>query len=208
MRRGVRRRNLRVIPVRSKNEPRVILLEGTSSSRKTTLARALQSHLDGVYLCCSLDAFWDMTPPSIPAGSVNFPKMRLAMAKSVRALAETGHNVIADITCNGLKPHSEFLEALAGIMVFSVKVSCPLSELERRELARGDRRIGLAKSQFALMREPIPFDLEVDTSLSSPSECAEKIRFGTELIKLRGGAAVGFHMNPTKPELSKAMRHD
>ena len=97
------------------------------------------------------------------------------MAKSVKALVETGHNVIVDITCNGAKAHSEFLEALAGITVIVVKISCPLEELERRELVRGDRRVGLAKSQFSLMEEPISFDLEVDTFILSPTECAEKI---------------------------------
>jgi len=131
--------------------------------------------LGDVYLHCQIDAFWNMTPPFTPASSANFPKMRLAMAKSVRALVETGHNVIVDITCNGLDAHLEFLQALDGIDVLSVKVFCPLSELERREVARGDRRAGLAKSQVALLEEPMPFDMEIDTSVSLPSECVEKI---------------------------------
>lgn len=97
------------------------------------------------------------------------------MAKSVRAMAETGHSVIVDMTCNGLESHLAFLNELDGIGVLAIKVFCPLAELERRETARGDRRLGLAKSQLALENEPIPFDLEIDTSVASPSECVEEI---------------------------------
>jgi chloramphenicol 3-O phosphotransferase len=156
-------------------EVKVIILEGTSSSGKTTLARELQAKLDGIYLHCQLDAFWNMTPPSVSASSLNFPRMKLAMAKSVRALADTGHNVIVDIVYGGLKSHLEFSNVLTGINTWTVKLSCSLGELERRELARGDRRPGLARSQFELVREPIPYDLELDTSILSPSECAARI---------------------------------
>ena len=56
-----------------------------------------------VRLRCALDMFLDMTPRDIAAGSVNFPNIKLAMAKSVKALAETGHNVVVDIIFNGEK---------------------------------------------------------------------------------------------------------
>ncbi|MEP4058434.1 MAG: hypothetical protein ABJL70_02210, partial [Parasphingorhabdus sp.] len=83
----------------------VIVLNGTSSSGKSTLSRELQRKLNDTYLHCQLDAFWNMTPQDIPANSLNFPAMKLAMAKSVRALADTGHNVVVDIVHSGLKSH-------------------------------------------------------------------------------------------------------
>lgn len=54
-------------------------------------------------------------------------------------------------------------------------VSCPIEELRRRESARGDRKIGIAKEHFLTYRTAGPFDVEVDTSVSSPEECADKI---------------------------------
>jgi len=66
-----------------------------------------QAQYSEVYLLCSLGAFWNMTPYGIPAGSNNFPNMKLALAKSVRALAETGHNVIVDIVFCGQKTYIE-----------------------------------------------------------------------------------------------------
>ncbi|GAA0854353.1 chloramphenicol phosphotransferase CPT family protein [Aliiglaciecola litoralis] len=153
----------------------VIVLNGTSSSGKTTLARELQSILPEVYLLCSLDAFWDMTPLGMPAGSKNFPNMKLALAKSVRALAETGHNVIVDIVFCGQKTGTELAKEFAGLNTKIVKVECPLDELSKREIARGNRTIGLAKSQYESVHLGVHYDLIVDTLIHSPKQCAEKI---------------------------------
>ena len=153
----------------------VIVLNGTSSSGKTTLARELQSQYSEVYLLCSLDAFWDMTPYSIAAGSNNFPNMKLALAKSVRALAETGHNVIVDIVFCGQKTYIELTKELDGLNFKIVKVACPLGELEKREIARGDRKVGLAKFQYEIVHDGVIYDLNLNTLVNSPEQCAQKI---------------------------------
>jgi len=153
----------------------VIVLNGTSSSGKTTLARELQSQCSDVYLLCSLDAFWDMTPYGIPAGSKNFPNMKRALAKSVRALAETGHNVIVDIVFCGQKTYIELTEELEGLNFKIVKVGCPLDELEKRELARGDRKIGLAKLQYESVHDGVIYDLNLNTFTNSPKKCAQEV---------------------------------
>jgi len=56
-----------------------------------------------------------------------------------------------------------------------VKVNCPLHELERRELERGDRTIGQAKSQLTNMDFNTIYDLEVNTYENSTEECAKII---------------------------------
>ena len=153
----------------------VIVLNGTSSSGKTTLAKELQAKCHEVYLLCSLDAFWNMTPHGIPAGSKNFPNMKLALSKSVRALVETGHNVIVDIVFCGRKTYIEITEELKGLNLTLVKVECSLDELRKRELARGDRSPGLAESQYDSVHDGVLYDLNINTQTSSPEECAKKI---------------------------------
>jgi chloramphenicol 3-O phosphotransferase len=153
----------------------IIILNGTSSSGKTSLARELQSTCEEVYLLCSLDAFWNMTPFDIPAGSKNFPHLKLALAKSVRALAETGHNVIVDIVFCGRKTFDELTYELAGLTTKFVKVYCPLEELTKREIARGDRSLGLAESQFNSVHDSVVYDLTIDTFKHSISACANQI---------------------------------
>ncbi|NMP31523.1 hypothetical protein HII17_08115 [Thalassotalea sp. M1531] len=154
---------------------RIVVLNGTSSSGKTTLAKEIQAKCSEVYLHCALDAFWDMTPIGVPAGSKNFPNMKLAIAKSIKALAETGHNVILDIVFCGQKTYFEITEELKGFDVKIVKVECPLSELENRELVRGNRAIGLAKSQFDSIHVGVKYDLTVNTFEQSLENCAQKI---------------------------------
>ena len=160
----------------------VIVLNGTSSSGKTTLARELQKQFDDVYLYCSSDMFWDMTPYGIPANSVNFPNLKKAMAQSVYALANTGHNVIVDTVYLGEKSHRQMQEALRNITVFTVKVECDLEELNRREIARGDRAIGLAESQFHTVHNGVHYDFTVNTAENSMVSCAQKI---VQLISAR-----------------------
>ena len=48
--------------------------------------------------------------------------------------------------------------------------------LEARERARGDRLIGLARRQFARIHKDMRYDFEVDTSLATPLDCAERIK--------------------------------
>jgi len=54
-------------------------------------------------------------------------------------------------------------------------VRCPLSVLEQREKSRKDRTLGQARAQFELVHAHGMYDVEVDTSLLSPTQCAQKI---------------------------------
>jgi len=56
-----------------------------------------------------------------------------------------------------------------------VKVECPLTELENREIARGDRDIGLAKLQYESIHEGVIYDISVNTLVNSPGQCAQYI---------------------------------
>lgn len=154
---------------------KVLILNGASSAGKTTLATALQSSLPDTYLYCPLDAFWNMTPPTIPASSENFPHLKRAMARSVRALAETGHNVIVDVIFRGGRDYTAFREELAGIDSIVIKVECPIEELKKRERQRGDRKIGLAEQQFSTVHRGVTYDMTVNTACDSPSGCADKV---------------------------------
>ena len=59
-------------------------------------------------------------------------------------------------------------------MIF-VGVKCPVEELERRELARGDRHVGFARWQFERVHRFGACDFEIDTSVNTPGACAETL---------------------------------
>tara|TARA_Y100000034_G_C6861889_1_gene392383 strand:- start:326 stop:817 length:492 start_codon:yes stop_codon:yes gene_type:complete len=142
---------------------KIIILKGTSSSGKTSIAKALQKQLDEAYLHFQMDAFWDMVPEDMEANSQNFPKLRYAVIDSAKSLAENGHNLIMDIT---LMPDSVIglMNALKGHYVFSVGVHCDLEILKKRERQRGDRKIGLAESQYETIHDGVNYDFEINTS--------------------------------------------
>ena len=57
----------------------------------------------------------------------------------------------------------------------TVGVHCSLEEATRRELERGDRRIGIAAHQFDKVHSNRVYDLEVDTGILTPEQAADTI---------------------------------
>ena len=158
--------------------PDIIFLNGPSSSGKTTLATALQQQLESVYLHVPLDAFATMFPasklgdPALCAAAA--PNLRVGFYHSIAALVGCGNKVIVDTVAHASCAQL-FKPLFASLRIVYVAVKCPLEELERRELARGDRSVGLARSQFSEVHNFLRYDVEVDTYVCSADECAARI---------------------------------
>ena len=150
---------------------RIIILNGTSSAGKTSIAKELQARLDGVYLHFKMDVFWYMVPSDIEANSENFPKLKQAIIQSAEALAANGHNLIIDIVTMP-EQLAMLRETLSDYDLHTIGVKSDLAVTERRELARGDRKIGLARSQHADIHNGTVYDYEVDTSYITAAEAA------------------------------------
>lgn len=69
-----------------------------------------------------------------------------------------------------------YADLLSPFAVFMVGVFAPLDVLEARELRRDDRLIGLARWQYDRVHKDMSYDLEIDTSIATPMECAELIK--------------------------------
>ena len=78
------------------------------------------------------------------------------------AFAEAGNNLIVEHIIETRDWMHRLLRLLGKLDVFFVGVHCPLPELERREAARGDRRIGDARVDFATTHAFGRYDLDVD----------------------------------------------
>lgn len=158
--------------------PDIIFLNGTSSSGKTTLAKALQGQMEEVYLHVPLDAFATMFPESKlddrELCSSAAPKLFEGFYRSIAALVGCGNKVIVD-TVDHEHWAPVFKPLFEPFRVVYVGVRCPLEELEKRELARGDRTVGLARSQFAEVHNSLQYDVEVNTHEQSAEECAALI---------------------------------
>lgn len=162
---------------------RLIVLNGASSSGKSSIAKELQEQLGAEWLHFEMDAFWDMASSEEIANSVHFPQMKTAIIQSVRAFLDTGHALIVDIVCFS-DQMQEFYDVVEGYHPYCVAVRADADVLRAREIARGDRDIGLADGQYKKIIGDFSYDLVVDTGEVEADEAARRIIGGRHLLKV------------------------
>jgi chloramphenicol 3-O phosphotransferase len=175
-----------VEPVPTTRGPgRIILLNGASSSGKSTLARALQRTLDEPFLHVSSDQFLAgacSRPGATTAGPFNWwhqmrPRFFAGFHRCLPALAAAGNDLIVEHIIEFPSWRSELAVLLADLDVFLVGVHCDLDELDRRERLRGDRRIGEAREHVTVDRIHTfgRYDVEVDTTTGVRTQLVDAV---------------------------------
>jgi chloramphenicol 3-O phosphotransferase len=182
----------------------IIILNGAPRSGKSSIAAVVQDALDGVWMNLGVDAFVRaVTPrryqpgiglrPGEPqhAAAPLVPVLYAAMYESIAAHSRLGLSVVVDVGHHGAYGEDVLADCarrLAGLPVLFVGVRCPI------DVIMGRRNAGQAGRERQYVAgtpdEPIPppvalwqravhdpgiYDLEVDTSLMSPAECAAAI---------------------------------
>ena len=160
---------------------KIIFLNGTSSSGKTSIAKALQQVLDEPYLHFGVDDFIMMLPDRYFCDdkqeelSMLIPQAISGTHRCIAASASAGNNIVVDHVLEQRPWLEECVDTLTDFSVLFVGIRCPLEELERRERGR-NRRPGLAKWQFDHVHAHGVYDVEVDTSVHSAMQCALQIK--------------------------------
>ena len=161
---------------------KIILINGASSSGKSTLARALQKQLDEPFWHLSIDHLREsgvLPLDRVRAGDFVWKSMRPAFFQgfhnALPAIAAAGNNLIVDHIVETRAWMTSLLSLLGSVDVYFVGIHCPLVELERRELARGDRRIGEARNDFETIHDFVSYDLELDSTRPADSNAAALI---------------------------------
>ena len=90
-------------------------------------------------------------------------------------LLSDGLNVIVDDVIMDERVLKIVCRLLAGEAYF-IGIHCPRDEAIRREKERGDRFPGLVETQFDMVHKHGIYDLECDTLVHSPTECANFIQ--------------------------------
>ncbi|MEW2546893.1 AAA family ATPase [Streptomyces sp. NPDC047002] len=157
----------------------VILLNGASSSGKSSIAAELLPLLDETYFHFPVDAFHalrvrrDIADEDLQ-GEID--RTVKGFHRAVAGMAAAGNNLVVDIPMSQRWRLLDCVELLDPRRVLLVHVYCPLPELLRREAARGDRTPGLAAAQFPRVHAHGVHDVACDTSRATPRACAELIR--------------------------------
>jgi len=182
--------------------PTIILLNGTSSSGKSSLLRELQRLLPEPYLDAGIDKFIWMLPGrylNMPLWSEVFSyhypnpadletftiqvgplgqQLTSGMHHAIAALAAAGNHVIADHVLLDPVWLRECVSLWQSFRVYFFGVRCPLEVVEQRERNRQDRTLGQARAQFDVVHAHACYDGEVDTSLEDVQTCARRILDG------------------------------
>ena len=191
---------------------RIILVNGTSSSGKTTIVKALQAALPELWLEMGIDRFAYALPGRIlgrptwpqlfqyvrPAGRADGQftiettalgqRFISGMHATAAALADAGLNVIVDHVLLEGAWLDECARLWADFDVLLVGVRCPLDVVLERERERKDRTLGQAEAQFAVVHRWGTYDVEVDTSVLTPEEAVALIRRALDEPRAAGHA--------------------
>ncbi|MFJ7247256.1 chloramphenicol phosphotransferase CPT [Kitasatospora sp. NPDC098652] len=170
----------------------VIVLNGGSSSGKSSIARRLQELLPEPWLHLGADTMVDALPPwllggdggiggledgdgTVAVGPV-FTRLDAAWSVGVAAMARAGAPVLVDeVFLGGAASQQRWRTALEGLDVLWVGVRCDPAVAAAREAARGDRVAGMAAAQASMVHEGVAYDLVVDTSRASVADCADDV---------------------------------
>lgn len=196
---------------------KAIFLNGTSSAGKTTLARALQEKLEEPWQHVALDQFRDGLPDkyrglNAPQGSTGdrglnvvpvTPEGREAytavcfgedgrqllrgMRRAMAAMTREGVNILVDDILLDPEFLEDYLAAMYGIDVYLVAVRCPPDIIAIRETMRPGRFPGTAIGHFETCHSHGVYDVEVDTSVDPPEDCADQV-----IARLNEGGPTAF----------------
>ncbi len=156
----------------------IILLNGSSSSGKSTLAKALQTLImdkrNERYEIVSIDEFLKMTTEDVIYEDDVF-EISGALCEKVLQLLVGSQGVIIDHVITSERIFNQLTEMLSQQYLWLVHVTCPLEVLQKRELERKDRCLGSAEASYTYLFPKEGYDLTVDTHSMTASECANKI---------------------------------
>lgn len=152
---------------------KIILISGTSSSGKSTLAKCLQKSLPDPFLHVQLDSYIEMLPGTDDWEM--FQRMVRGLNRSIAVMAEEHNNLIVDHVLIDQAWLEQLVELLRERYVLFVGLYCPLEELERREKQRDARRQGFVRQQFENIHKNKIYDIELDTFVLSAEECAQRV---------------------------------
>lgn len=180
----------------------IIVLNGTSSAGKSTIAAAIQELAPVPYIHTGVDHVLERVPRRyfVPSDGINpsaaegwllvFRDGRLVeaprigplgyrvldgMYRAVAGLAAAGNQVIVDDVIYDERVLGAAAMALREARVLLVGVRCPRAVAEQRERERGNRAPGGAAIFDALVHRHGIYDLEVDSAALSADECAGQI---------------------------------
>lgn len=159
-------------------EKQIILLNGSSSAGKSTLAKALQALIaekrKEKYDIVSIDDFLRMATDTV-IYEEDVYEISGPLCEKVMEVFRGNRGVIIDHVITSERIFEQLKEMLHPQRLRMVQVTCPLEIIQKREQERKDRCPGSAEASYTYLYPKEGYDLTVDTHLMTTSECANRI---------------------------------
>ena len=156
----------------------VILLNGPSSSGKSTLAKELQALIKERkaenYEVVSIDDSME-TNPTETIYEDDVYAVSGDLCERVLEILRAGSGVIIDHVITSERIFRQLKEMLTAYPLRMVHITCPVEVLRKREQARGDRCAGSAEASAEYLFPKEGYDLTVDAGTNSPHENASSV---------------------------------
>lgn len=168
----------------------IIVLNGASSSGKTSIVQALVTLLDDQCVCTGLDEIMARVQPfGAEDGNKLIRSLRILyftatdgrlrlfkqMHREIMAHYNMHHTVIVETAYMDPRALHDAAEQFALLNAFLVGIKPPLSVSLEWERQRGDRPIGQAQKHYDQVHAHGIYDLEIDSSRMTPADCAKQI---------------------------------
>lgn len=167
----------------------VILINGPSSSGKSSVIAELNKKLPDLYFNFGIDKFLEPSMP--PQLNMEHREHLIAVDNAISAFnkslgiyANEIKSMIVDHVLQGPAWINDVADSLANTDVLFVGMTAPLEVIEARELLRPDRQPGTARAQYEQMLS-YRYDLVIDSSILSAEEAADEI-----ILNLKPGQAL------------------
>ncbi|MCC3265230.1 chloramphenicol phosphotransferase CPT family protein [Arthrobacter gengyunqii] len=174
----------------SERNPQVIVLNGGSSSGKSSISRALQEILPGLWLTFGVDTFIEALPnggDSPRAGIIYERDGGVTLSAEYRALERcwyTGlssmatagaHLILDEVILSGGAGQERLRSMFGDVFMMWVGVRCAPEVAASREAQRPDRVEGMAREQALSVHNGMVYDFEVNTTNRSINDCAHDV---------------------------------
>lgn len=158
---------------------KTIVIDGASSSGRTSIVKCFSLQSLKEYRAVHIDEYLEKLPIDLWErccdSDEGWAEIGMAFNEHIAKHAQRGERLIADTFYKLPSAREHLFSILGRDRVFYVQLFCELSELERREMARCDRRKGLARSQFDQIYAFTEYDMQIDSTTLSIEECTQEL---------------------------------
>jgi chloramphenicol 3-O phosphotransferase len=177
----------------------IIILNGTSSSGKTSIRKEFQNLTKDFYYDFTMDNFTGVLPQKYlnfnekikmtkdhklglyfdkktrtAKSGKHADKMREDMCYVIKTLADRKSNIVADLVLFNLEKTKLLAKLLENHTTYLIRVVCSVEELRKREKARKDRNIGMAEKQLSNIDTRYN-DFVLDSNHKTPKQLAKEL---------------------------------